>query len=116
MSSARVLRISPNRKTGASPMRGARRRRRVGFGDPATLDTRQGRCRGFSGSVDAALAETPNVTPTLIASFGGVVNPQSLRFPFNRLPASDARDWDAIRQFAEQAGSLFAHSAQVVHI
>lgn len=99
MSSARVLRISPNRKTVPSPMRGGRPRRRVGFGDPATLDTRQA-----------------NVTPTLVVIFGGVVDPQSLRFPFNRLPASDARDRDAIREFAEQAGSLFAHSAQVVRI
>jgi hypothetical protein len=71
----------------------------VSFDEPATLDTRQA-----------------NVTPTLIASFGGVVTPQSLWFPFNRLPASDARDRDAIRQFAEQAGSLFAHSAQVARI
>jgi hypothetical protein len=99
MSSARVLRISPNRKTVPSPMRRGRRRRRVSFDEPATLDTRQA-----------------NVTPNLFASFGGVVNPQSLRFPFNRLPAGDARDRDAIRQFAEQAGSLFAHSARAVRI
>jgi hypothetical protein len=71
----------------------------VSFDEPATLDTRQA-----------------NVTPTLVASFGGVVDPQSLRFLFNRLPASDARDWDAIREFAEQAGSLLAHNAQVVRI
>ena len=45
--------------------------------------------------LDAALAETPNATPTLIASFGGVVTPQSLWFPFNRLPASDALGRDA---------------------
>jgi menaquinone-dependent protoporphyrinogen IX oxidase len=71
---------------------------------------------GSRAQLDAALAKTPNVTPTLIANFGGVVNPQSLRFPFNRLAASDARDWDAIREFAEQADSLCAHSAQVVRI
>jgi hypothetical protein len=71
----------------------------VSFDEPATFDTRQA-----------------NVTPSLIAGFGGVVDPQSLRFPFNRLPAGDARDWEAIRRFAEQAGWLFAESAQVVHI
>jgi len=80
-------------------MRGGRRRRRVSFDEPATLDTRQA-----------------NVTPTLIASFGGVVNPRSLRFPFNRLPASDVLNWKTISQSAGQAGSLFAQSAQVAHI
>ena len=81
---------------------------------PKTLDKAD--VAGSRAQLDAALAKTPNVTPTLIAIFGGVVDPQNLRFPFNRLPASDARDWKAIRQFAEQAGSLFAQSAQVVHI
>lgn len=202
MSCSRVLRISPNRKTVASPMQGGRRWRRVSFDDPATRDlvafaTKKGSSRevaeaiaatlveqgccvdvraadevrtldAYSGVVlggalytgrwhrdtrdflkrhsevladvplavyaigpktldradvagsraqlEAARAKTPTVTPTLIAIFGGVVDPQSLRFPFNRLPASDARDWDAIRQFAEQAGSLFAHRAQVARI
>ena len=80
-------------------MRGGRRRRRVSFDEPATFDTRQA-----------------NVTSSLIAGFGGVINPRSLRFPFDGLPASDARDRDAIREFAEQAGSLLAHSAQVARI
>ena len=65
--------------------------------------------------LDAALAKTPTVRPALVAIFGGVVDPTKLRFPFNRLPAADARDWDAIRQFAEQAGRLFARTAEVVH-
>jgi menaquinone-dependent protoporphyrinogen oxidase len=81
---------------------------------PKTLDKAD--VAGSRAQLDAALAKTPNVTPTLVVVFGGVFDPRSLRFPFNRLSASDARDWDAIRQFAEQAGSLFAHNAQVVRI
>ena len=46
--------------------------------------------------LDRALAATPQVKPDPVAIFGGVVDPAKLRFPFNRLPASDARDWDAI--------------------
>jgi len=69
---------------------------------------------GARAQLDAALAKTPSVTPALIAIFGGVVDPAKLRFPFNRLPASDARDWDAIHGFAEHAGSLFTRAAALV--
>ena len=71
---------------------------------------------GSRAQLEAALAKSPDVTAGLAVIFGGVVDPAKLRFPFNRLPASDARDWEAIREFAEQAGSLFASSAQVVHV
>jgi menaquinone-dependent protoporphyrinogen oxidase len=47
-----------------------------------------------------SLAKVPEVEPTAVAVFGGVINPRSLRFPFSRMPASDARDWDAIRSWA----------------
>jgi menaquinone-dependent protoporphyrinogen oxidase len=46
--------------------------------------------------------------PTTVAVFGGVIDPKKLRFPFNRLPASDARDWTAIAAWAEEAASLVA--------
>ena len=38
-----------------------------------------------------------------LAPYGAVVvvNPARLRFPFNRMPASDARDWDAIGAWAD---------------
>jgi menaquinone-dependent protoporphyrinogen oxidase len=51
--------------------------------------------------LDRALADMPGVSPVSVAVFGGVVDPAKLRFPFNRMPASDARDWDAIRAWAE---------------
>jgi menaquinone-dependent protoporphyrinogen oxidase len=44
-----------------------------------------------------SLATVPEVEPRAVAIFGGVINPRSLRFPFSRMPASDARDWAAIR-------------------
>jgi len=50
---------------------------------------------------DNALAMVPELEPVSVAVFGGVVDPAKLRFPFNRMPASDARDWDAIHTWAQ---------------
>jgi menaquinone-dependent protoporphyrinogen oxidase len=47
-----------------------------------------------------ALAKAPDVNPYEIAVFGGVIDPKTLAFPFNRLHPSDARDWDDIDAFA----------------
>jgi menaquinone-dependent protoporphyrinogen oxidase len=33
--------------------------------------------------------------------FGGVIDPDKLHFPFNRMPVTDARDWSAIHAFAD---------------
>jgi menaquinone-dependent protoporphyrinogen oxidase len=52
------------------------------------------------GQLDKALEKVPEVRPATVAVFGGVVDPKSLRFPFNRMPASDARDWASIRAWA----------------
>jgi len=55
--------------------------------------------------LERALAELPGVEPVATAIFGGV----KLHFPFSRMPASDARDWDTIRAWtdkvAESAGA-----------
>jgi menaquinone-dependent protoporphyrinogen oxidase len=51
--------------------------------------------------LDKALLKVPEVEPRSVAVFGGVIDPASLRFPLNRMPASDARDWDAITAWAE---------------
>jgi menaquinone-dependent protoporphyrinogen oxidase len=45
--------------------------------------------------------------PVATALFGGAVEPSRLRFPFNRMPAADARDWDRIRGWALQVAELF---------
>jgi menaquinone-dependent protoporphyrinogen oxidase len=54
------------------------------------------------GQLAKALAKIPEVEPFATAVFGGVVDPQTLRFPFTRLPASDARDWEAIHGWAAE--------------
>lgn len=51
--------------------------------------------------LDRALARTPELEPCAVAVFGGAIDPAKLRFPFNRMPASDARDWDAVEAWAE---------------
>ena len=72
---------------------------------PKTLDDED--VASSRSQLDRALAATPQLTPEPIAIFGGVVDPAKLRFPFNRMPASDARDWDAIEAWAgEVAGRV----------
>lgn len=54
-----------------------------------------------------ALEKEPNVDPYEIAVFGGVIDPTRLRFPLNRLHASDARDWDDIDRFAARCAQAY---------
>jgi menaquinone-dependent protoporphyrinogen oxidase len=54
-----------------------------------------------------ALGKVPDINPYAVAIFGGVIDPDALRFPFSRLPASDARDWDAIRDWATEVAGAF---------
>jgi menaquinone-dependent protoporphyrinogen oxidase len=61
--------------------------------------------------LDAALAKLALRPPDLVAVFGGVVDPAKLRFPFNRMQASDARDWPAIHAWAREANALFRQHA-----
>jgi menaquinone-dependent protoporphyrinogen oxidase len=56
--------------------------------------------------LDRALAHTPEVEPIEVTIFGGVVDPATLHFPFNRMPASDARDWDAIEAWSRRVADL----------
>jgi menaquinone-dependent protoporphyrinogen oxidase len=66
---------------------------------------------GSRRQLDRALAQVAELEPVAEAIFGGVIDPTSLRFPFNRMPASDARDWDAIHAWAEEvAESLGARA------
>ena len=55
--------------------------------------------------LDRALGDAE---PTTVAVFGGVIDPAKLRFPFSRMPASDARDWTAIAAWADEVASLVA--------
>jgi len=70
------------------------------------------RCRnddaeGSKAQLGKALAKVPEVDPYAVAVFGGVIDPHVLRFPFNRAPASDARDWSAIRAWATGIAGAF---------
>jgi menaquinone-dependent protoporphyrinogen oxidase len=62
--------------------------------------------------LDHALAAVPDLTPVAVAIFGGVVDPSKLRFPFKRMPASDARDWDAIGAWSREVSISFAHELE----
>ena len=55
---------------------------------------------GARKQLDAALGAVGELRPVSTAIFGGVVDPAKLRFPFNHMPAGDARDWAAIRAWA----------------
>jgi menaquinone-dependent protoporphyrinogen oxidase len=63
--------------------------------------------------LDKELAKFPWLTPQAIAIFGGKFDPQKLTFPHNlvpalkNMPASDVRDWAAIRAWANDLAAQF---------
>jgi menaquinone-dependent protoporphyrinogen oxidase len=57
---------------------------------------------GARKQLDHNLKKFPGLHPVSIAIFGGVIDPEKLHFPFNRLPATDARDWDSVRRWADE--------------
>jgi menaquinone-dependent protoporphyrinogen oxidase len=63
--------------------------------------------------LDANINKVPEIDPVSVAIFGGVIDPAKLRFPFNRMPASDARDWDAIGDWAESLPAKLEQLGQV---
>jgi menaquinone-dependent protoporphyrinogen oxidase len=62
--------------------------------------------------LDNAL-EHLDLHPNLVTVFGGVVDPAKLRFPLNRIPPSDARDWTAIAAWAADVAAELSDSRQV---
>jgi menaquinone-dependent protoporphyrinogen oxidase len=77
--------------------------------DPGEVDTSR-------AQLGRALAATAVVVPVAVTIFGGAVDPAKLRFPMNRMPASDARDWNAIEAWArELAGRFSAAPVQAGH-
>src|SRR4051812_36458890 len=52
--------------------------------------------------LDVTLQRLPDIGADPIAIFGGVIDPARLHFPFNRMRATDARDWNQIEAFADQ--------------
>ncbi len=65
-------------------------------------------------NLDAELGKFPWLAPVSVQLVGGRFDPTRLRFPYNLIPAlkqapaSDARDWDAIRAWALALPGLFA--------
>jgi menaquinone-dependent protoporphyrinogen oxidase len=62
--------------------------------------------------LDKELAKYSWLTPVALELFGGKFDPTKLHFPLNKLagkePASDARDWTAIRAWAANLKSVLA--------
>jgi menaquinone-dependent protoporphyrinogen oxidase len=73
---------------------------------PKTLDPAE--VASSRAQLDRALKRVPRAEPVSVAIFGGVIDPSSLRFPFNRMPASDARDWEAIEAWASELAASVA--------
>jgi len=65
------------------------------------LKTTEDALQESRAQLDRALAKFSWLTPVAVSMFGGVIDPARLRFPFNRMPKGDARDWTAIRAFAD---------------
>jgi menaquinone-dependent protoporphyrinogen oxidase len=78
---------------------------------PLKLDEKQ--VTGSRRQLDRALAKARGLEPVSVAIFGGVIDPAKLRFPFNRMPAGDARDWDAIRAWAREIATDLLAAAPI---
>jgi menaquinone-dependent protoporphyrinogen oxidase len=63
---------------------------------------------GSHAQLGKALAKFADLSPSATAIFGGAVDPKKLRFPLSRMPAGDARDWEAIAACAEHVEEAFA--------
>ncbi len=63
--------------------------------------------------LDQELAKFPWLRPVAVEIIGGKFNPATLRFPWNllpalkQMPASDLRDWEAIRAWASSLAAKF---------
>ena len=68
--------------------------------------------RDSRAQLDKELAKYPWFKPVAQEMFGGKFDPESLRFPINLLagqePASDIRNWDAIRAWASSLVEKFS--------
>lgn len=62
-------------------------------------------------NLDQELAPFSWLTPAAVQVFGGKLDPAQIRFPMSlflkQMPASDARDWSAIRAWAGELAARF---------
>jgi menaquinone-dependent protoporphyrinogen oxidase len=72
----------------------------------------EGEWRDSRAHLDKELARFPWLAPVALEMFGGKYDPAKLRFPVNllagKVPASDLRDWTAIRAWAAGLKSILA--------
>jgi menaquinone-dependent protoporphyrinogen IX oxidase len=73
---------------------------------PLTLEPSE--VEGARKQLDRALGKEHELDPVSVEIFGGVIDPAKLRFPFTRMDATDARDWFAIRSWADELAGRFA--------
>jgi len=71
------------------------------------LDATEKQWQDARTQLNQALAKESWLSPVSIEMFGGVINPAKLHFPFNHMPAGDARNWTVIRSFAESVAAAF---------
>jgi menaquinone-dependent protoporphyrinogen oxidase len=64
--------------------------------------------------LDHALAQEPELEPRAVTVFGGVIEPERLRFPFNHMQQVDIRDWPTIHAWAAELPALFGLDREVV--
>ncbi len=58
-----------------------------------------------------SLEKFPELEPRAEKLFGGAIDPEKLRFPFDRMPAQDIRDWDEIEAWAVELARTLAPAA-----
>jgi menaquinone-dependent protoporphyrinogen oxidase len=75
------------------------------------LHTDEKEFQGASQQLEKELAKFHWLAPKATKIFGGKFDPQTLKFPYNlfmgKQPASDVRDWAAIRTWASDLASQF---------
>jgi menaquinone-dependent protoporphyrinogen oxidase len=71
------------------------------------LSTAEKEWQDARAQLDQTLATASWLAPVAVELFGGAITPAKLRFPFNHMPAGDARDWTAIRAWASELGAAF---------
>jgi menaquinone-dependent protoporphyrinogen oxidase len=76
---------------------------------PASMDKEAGSRKQLQHALGHAQVE-----PHAVAIFGGVVDPAKLRFPFNHMPKTDARDWPAIERWALEVLGLIEQEPAAV--
>jgi menaquinone-dependent protoporphyrinogen oxidase len=63
----------------------------------------------------AGLSHFHDLAPRETAVFGGVIDPAALHFPFNHMPAADARDWDDVAAFAGRVADAFTEATATLY-